>query len=200
MKALVIVLVAGCASALLSGVGHAQQAESDAAGQVAMQKAIEFMTPGPEHALLKHRVGKWTAKIQMWSAPGATPIVAEGTSVVEPIMGGRYLRDTTKSDFQGQPFEGSSIVGYDKLKKKFVSVWIDNFGTGFTTSTGKYDKATKTFRYATTAPDVQLGAYKRIRTLERIVSQDEWVMEIYDTTAAGKEFLMMKAVYKRVKS
>ncbi len=206
MRKTTIVLVAGCVSALtlaaLSlGVAHAQQSPKEDAGQdVAMQKAIAYMTPGPEHELLKYKVGKWTVKMQMWTAPGTAPIASQGTAEVELILGGRYLRDTTKSDFQGQAFEGRSFTGFDKLKKKFVSVWIDNFGTGFTTSTGIYDKATKTFHYATTAPDAQLGEYKRTRTVERIVSADEWVMEMYNTTADDKEFLMMKAVYKRVKS
>ena len=49
------------------------------------------------------------------------------------------------------------------------------------------------------SPDVALGEYKRTRTIERIVSDDEWVTEMYDTTPDGKEFLMMKGTYKRAR-
>jgi len=47
----------------------------------------------------------------------------------------------------GMPFEGIGINGYDNLKKKFVSTWIDNMGTMIVMSTGTFDPATKTFTY-----------------------------------------------------
>lgn len=166
-----------------------------------MEKWIDFMTPGAEHELLKQRVGKWKVKMQMWAAPDAEAMTSEGTSEINLIMDGRYLSGTTRSSFQSQSFEGRSLIGFDKLKKRFVSVSIDNFGTGFVISTGTYDKATKTFTYASMSPDIALGDYKRTKTLERNVSQDEWVLEVYDTTKDdGKEFLTFKAVYTRDKS
>ena len=44
-------------------------------------------------------------------------------------------------------FKGMGIEGYDNAKKKFVSSWIDNMGTGIQFSEGTYDPATKTFTY-----------------------------------------------------
>lgn len=193
-------LLAGCVSLLLLGTGQAQQAQEETVDQEAsMQKWIAFMTPGVEHEVLKQKVGTWTVEMEMRTAPDAPAIVFSGTAEAKLVMGDRYLKDTIKCDFQGQPFEGSGTTGFDKLKKKYVSVWIDNFGTGFTISSGTYDTATKTFQYATMSPDIELGEYKRTRTVERIVSNDQWVAEMYNTTADGKEFLTMKAVYKRVK-
>jgi hypothetical protein len=43
------------------------------------------------------------------------------------------------------------------------------------------------------------GKYKKGRTVERILNEDQWVMEMYDTTPDGKEFLTMKGTYTRVK-
>ncbi len=189
-------------SLIVFGVAAARAQEtqqSEAVAPEAMAKWIEFMTPGAEHDLLKYKVGKWTLKIEMWTAPGEPATTSEGISEGTLIMGGRYLMDNTKSSIQGNPFEGIGITGYDKLKKRFVSVWIDNLGTGFTISSGTYDEATKTYNYTTMSPDVAVGEYKRTRTTERIVSDDQWVVEMYDTTADGKEFLMMKGMYARVK-
>jgi hypothetical protein len=149
--------------------------------------------------MLQQRVGRWTVTMQMWPAPGADVIASTGTSEVKSIMGGRYLTHTTRGSFQDQPFEGVSIVGFDKLKKKFVSVWIDNFGTGFTVSTGSYDEAKREFHYSTMSPDVPSGQYKRTRTVERVVGADEWILEMFDTTPAGTEYKSMMAVYRRVK-
>ena len=124
MSKSMIVLMAGCVSVCLMGVGYAQQSPGDNAEQEAsVQKWIAFMTPGVEHEVLKQKVGTWTVTMEMRTAPDAPAIVAKGTSEAKLVMGDRYLQDTIKSDIQGQPFEGSGTTGYDKLKKKFVSVW-----------------------------------------------------------------------------
>ena len=189
-----------CLLLCIGGIAQTQETKPTKADEEAiMKKWMEFMTPGAEHELLKFKEGKWTFKMEMWAAPGAEPSVSEGTSEVKPIMGGRYLLDTTKSNFNNMPFEGLGIVGYDNILKKFVSVWIDNMGTGLLQGTGTYDQATKTYTYTTMMPDVVKGTYTKGRTVERTVNENEWVMEMYDKTPDGKEFLAMKGVYTRVK-
>ncbi|MHB8972838.1 MAG: DUF1579 domain-containing protein [Pirellulaceae bacterium] len=193
-------LVALCLSVCVSGLAQAQESKTESAEQEAiMKKWIEFMTPGAEHELLKYKEGQWKVKLEMRVAPGAPATLSEGTSEMKLILGGRYLVDTTKGTYNNMPFEGMGIVGYDKLKKKFVSVWIDNMGTGLLPGTGTYDAATKTYTYTTLSPDVASGDYKRGRTVERIVSENEWALEMYDTTPDGKEFVTMKGVYTRRK-
>jgi hypothetical protein len=184
---------------LMIRCGNAQEpADGSAGAEQVMQKWIEFMTPAAEHELLKQRVGNWKVRMEMRTAPGATPTVSEGTATVSLVMGGRYIVDDTRSTIQGQDFQGHSITGFDKLKQKFVSVWIDNFGTGFTISSGTYDDDTKCFTYATMSPNIEAGDYKRTRTVERIVGPDQWVMEMYNTSADGQEFISLQAVYRRV--
>jgi hypothetical protein len=193
-------LVAVCLCVCVRGVASAQESKTASADQEAiMAKWMEFMTPGAEHELLKYKEGNWKMKMEMWVTPGTEPTVTEGTSEMKLIMGGRYLLDTTKSTYNNMPFEGMGIVGYDKLKKKFVSVWIDNMGTGLLPGTGTYDPASKTYSYTTMAPDVTAGDYKQGRTVERIVNENEWVVEMYDTTPDGKEFVTLKGVYTRVR-
>ncbi len=188
-------VIATCAAQLIAQ----ESSERGADSQKVMQKWIEFMTPGAEHELLKYKVGKWTMKVELRTGPDQPATTSEGTSEMKLIMGGRYLMDNTKSNFQGNPFEGLGLTGYDNLKKRFVSVWIDNLGTGFTISSGTYDESTKTYKYTTMSPDVVSGQYKRTRTTEHVVNDDQWVAEMYDTAPDGKEFLMMKATYTRVK-
>lgn len=164
-----------------------------------MKKWMEFMTPGAEHKLLKYKEGRWKLHVEMWVSPDAKPTISEGTSEMKLIMGGRYLMDSTRSTYNGMAFEGMGIVGYDNLKKKFVSIWIDNMGTGISPGEGTYDEATKTYTYTTQAPDVVSGNYKAGRSTERIINDNEWIVETYDTAPDGKEFLTMKGYYTRVK-
>jgi hypothetical protein len=164
-----------------------------------MKKWVEFMTPGAAHEQLDGRVGTWNVSMEIWSAPGASPTVSEAVSEVKWIMGRRYLLDATKGNYSGLPFEGLGMTGYDNLKQKFVLVWVDNMGTGMMTGSGTYDAATKTYTFATLAPDVVGGTDKPGRLVERIVSDNQWVMEMYDTTPEGQEFVTLKAVYTRGK-
>jgi hypothetical protein len=178
------------------------QAQDAAAGidqEEMMKKWQAFMTPGEEHALLKEREGTWNMTIKMWMDPSAPPTVSEGSSVVKMIMGGRYLVDHTKSTFDGMPFEGMSIVGYDNMKKKFVSNWIDNMGTGILSGHGTYDESTKTFNYEMKGPDVMTGKYEKMRSIEKLLSKDEWVTEMFRVLPDGKEIKSMEITYKRAK-
>jgi hypothetical protein len=109
------------------------------------------------------------------------------------------LVDHTKSTFDGMPFEGMSIVGYDNMKKKFVSNWIDNMGTGILSGHGTYDESTKTFNYEMKGPDVMTGKYEKMRSIEKLLSKDEWVTEMFRVLPDGKEIKSMEITYKRAK-
>ncbi len=174
------------------------QAQETAVDEEELMKRWEaFMTPGDNHALLKKREGNWELTIKMWMDPSAPPTVSTGTSVVKMIMGDRYLVDHTKSTFNGMPFEGMAIVGYDNMQKKFVSNWIDNMGTGFLLGYGTYDESTKTFTYEMMGPDLMSGKYEKMRSVEKIISDDQWVTEMVRVMPDGKEIKSMEVTYKR---
>lgn len=192
----------GCLVLLTMGIqpGIAQDTESSGAelgDEELMQAWVDFMTPGPQHERLKQRVGNWTVRIETWSGPEAASMVSQATAEAELMMGGRYLATTIEGSFQDQEFHGKSILGYDKLKEKFVSIWIDNFGTGFVISTGTYDESSQVFEYAMMSPDVESGQYKRTRHVEKMLGDDKWVTEVYDAAGGGAEFLTMRATYER---
>ena len=135
----------------------------------------------------------------MWMVPGAPPQVSDGTSEMRMIMGGRFLEDVTTSTYNGMPFEGRGISGYDNLKKKFVYVWIDNTGTGIMVGKGTYDPKTRSFVYFTEGPDLMTGKMKTYRGVETMIDADNWKSEMFEKRPDGKEFKSMEAVYKRKK-
>lgn len=114
-------------------------------------------------------------------------------------MDGRYVEDTTESEFMGQPFHGKGLVGYDNLKKKYVSTWIDNAGTGVMTGEGTYDASRKTWNYTSESPDVMTGKYIKTRAVEKIVDNDHWTMQMYQPGPDGREFVGLEIHYTRVR-
>lgn len=107
----------------------------DAASQAAMQEMMKFATPGPMHELLRSFAGTWKTSSKTWMGPGE-PTLAEGVCKRDMIIGGRFLQSTYTGNMMNMPFEGMELLGFDQKKNEFVSVWIDNMGTGMMMSTG----------------------------------------------------------------
>jgi hypothetical protein len=196
----VAVFTLSLASVLARSAAEGQKEPAMSAEEQAMMANWNaYMTPGEEHKLLAQRAGSWSAKVTMWMAPGAPPQVSEGTSEMRMIMGGRYLEDVTTSTFNGMPFEGRGISGYDTLKKKFVFAWIDNMGTGIMVGKGTYNPKTRSFASVSEGPDLMTGKVKTLRGLDTIIDADNWKAEMFDKGPDGKEFKSMEIVYKRKK-
>jgi Protein of unknown function (DUF1579) len=188
----------------LTSLAAAQQAGGQAKmspeEQAMMAKWMEFATPGEHHKLLAQRVGTWHMKVSQWMAPDAPPVTSEGTSVCTSILDGRYFEDVSTGTFQGMPFHGRGLTGYDNLKKKYLSIWVDNLGTGIMVSEGDYDPKTKSFTFVGSGPDPIAGTYKPMKSVETWVSADESRMEMFGPGPDGKGWSkMMEIVYTRTK-
>lgn len=166
----------------------------------AMRTMMEAGTPGPQHAMLAKSDGKWAAETTMWSAPDAPPVKGTGTSVNKMVYGGRFQESTFKSDFMGQPFEGSSTTGYDNTKKVFTSTWIDNMSTAPMYMEGTWDEATKTIHFKGKMICPANGKECDMRETYKMVDDNTQVMEMYGPDMqTGKEYKNMEIKFTRVK-
>lgn len=164
----------------------------------AMMKAWnDYMTPGEPHKLLAAQNGKWEGKVTMWMSPDAPPTESKGTVVNRMVLGGRYQEGKFTGNFNGMPFEGQSIVGYDNTKKVFVSTWIDNMGTGIMTVEGPWDAASKSITFTGEMIDPMTGKKCKLREIMTFVDDKTQKMEMYNTMAGTKEYKSMEIVYTR---
>lgn len=172
-----------------------------------MAQMMELSKPGENHKLLGELAGTWNFTVKMWMDPSSsTPEESKGTATRREMMGGRfYIMDVTgKMDMPGpdgkkksMEFKGMSIEGYDNVKKKFTSAWIDNMGTMILTSEGTYDAATKSFTYNAEC-DMMPGMHVKIREVIKIVDKDHHNFEWYEDRG-GKEVKTMEIAYTRKK-
>ncbi|MEO6405595.1 MAG: DUF1579 domain-containing protein [Ferruginibacter sp.] len=153
-----------------------------------------YMTPGEPHKLLASWDGTWTGDIKMWMAPGAPPQVTKGTAVNKMILGGRYQHSTHSSLMMGMPFEGEATTGYDNTKKKFVSSWIDNMGSGVMTMEGDWDESTKTLTLVGKCIDPMAGNGREmtVKQTQKVIDQNTQLVEMFSPGPDGKEFKMME--------
>lgn len=183
------------AAAAMSAVMLTQQAILG--GEKKEDPFAKFPKPGPEHKLLAGFQGAWTCNVKSWFGPGE-PKESKGTMARTMIMDGRYLQEKFTGDFLGMKFQGMGLMGYDANKKKYVSAWIDNFGTGISTMQGSYDAEAKSITMLGEEDNPTMGGKMKTRDVLTIVDQDEQKLEMYRTPLkSGKEHKVMEITFKR---
>ncbi|HYE55474.1 MAG TPA: DUF1579 domain-containing protein [Chitinophagaceae bacterium] len=163
-----------------------------------MQAWMAYATPGDMHAMLAKNNGTWTTEMTMWMTPDAPPQKSTGTMTNKMIYDGRYQQSTYKGDFGGMPFEGTSIMAYDNAKKKFVSTWYDNMGTGLMTMEGTHD-GNNTITFTGTSVDPTNGKECTMRETFTQIDENTQKMEMYSKYKGGKEYKTMEITLKRKK-
>ena len=156
--------------------------------------------PGPQHEILKDMAGTWkTEMTSYWENP-EEPAVSEGVSEIKLVMDGRFAVEHFKSEYEGKPFNGMGIFGYDNAKKKYVSTWLDNMSTGIMHSEGTYDESTKTLTMLGSS-STPMGDMK-MKMENKNVSKDKAVFTMYTYVPgeSGKmeEVKAMEIVYTRM--
>jgi hypothetical protein len=174
--------------------------------QKMMAQMMELSKLNDNHKLLASLAGSWTYSLKSWIDPKAPPTESKGTATRKAIMDGRFF----VGDFNGKfkmpgadgkmkdmDFKGMSIEGYDNVKQKFFSSWVDNMGTGTMMSEGTYDPATKTFTY-TGEYEATPGMKSAVRETLKINDKDHHDFEFYEDRGQG-EMKSMEISYTRKK-
>ena len=152
-----------------------------------MMKAWQaYMTPGKEHAMMAKSNGNWKEELTMWMAEGAPAEKHTSTCTNKMIMNGLYQQSVHKGNMNGMPFEGVSTMGYDNAKKKYVSTWIDNMGSGIMYTEGTYDSTNKMLTMTGNVMDPLTGKPMDVRQTMTFIDDKTEMMEMYETKG-GKE-------------
>jgi hypothetical protein len=187
-------------AAMLLVIGNTFSAAGSPLSQEEMNKRwMAYATPSDGHKHLEFFVGTWKGDVKMWMEPNGKPMETVQTAEGKLIMGGRYLEAHIKGKYQDMPFEGRQLVGYDNMKKEFLTHWIDNMGTGFYPSSGSLDKTGKTRSESGVWVCPITGSDLNVRIITRILDKDKFSMEMYTSggIVGDKEFKNMEAVYTR---
>jgi hypothetical protein len=170
-----------------------------------MKQMMEMAKLNENHKLLADLAGTWSYTVKMM-APGETPSTSTGTLTRKPVMNGRFFvgeysgtmkmpgADGKMKDFT---FKGMSLEGYDNVKQKFVSSWVDNMGTGIMDSEGSYDPATKTFTYNGEVEPVP-GMKMPVREVIKVTDKNHHTFEWYENRG-GQDVKTLEIDYTRKK-
>lgn len=167
-------------------------------GKQILEDAEKAAEPGKHHANLKPLVGTWNVVLRRRRTPDAPWEESTSTAGYEWIMGSRFLLQKVRGKWaDNQPFEGMGILGYDRVRRKHTSVWVDNSGTVAATSEGTCNQSGNVITLYREYTDPMTGGTKRERSVLRITSNNEHVFEIHETGPEGQEFQSFEMTYTR---
>lgn len=149
---------------------------------------------GENHGQLQKKVGAWTVETKAWMGPGP-PQVSSGTAEYRSTMGGRFVIEEFAGTVAGKPFLGHGIEGYDNVKKRFVSVWIDSMSTAIRTGEGTAGAGGVT-TMTMTSLDPATRRPATLRMVTRWEGDDRFVEEFF-AMHGDKEVKTMEIAFTR---
>ena len=168
--------------------------------QMMMKEMEKASRPGEQHKMLADLKGKWTYTSKFWQSADAKPEESTGMSTMKMIMDGRYLQQEATGKMMGKTYTGMGLIGYDNVKQRFETLWIDNMGTSMMKGIGQYDTQTKTLsdkgEFSCPMTKSKTAEY---RSEMKIVDSKNMTYTMYGKgmTGEGEEFKMMELTYKR---
>jgi hypothetical protein len=188
------------AAALIAGLGLANDNASqkvDPKMEEMMKKAEAACTPGAAHKLLEPLIGDWNAEVKFWMAPDEPPTISKGTAKSTWTLKDRFVQQEFSGEFMGKPFRGIGFTGYDNVRQKYRSVWIDDMSTTMVTSEGDADTGGKVITFGGDYACAMTGEkHKESKQIYRILSRDKHIFEMHDP-ARGDNSKTMEITYTR---
>lgn len=193
MKSFAILFTAALSVACNSTVTYDMPSEEQM-----MAMMMEAGTPGPQHALLMSLAGTYDVAMTNYMAPGAPGEAMTATAVFAPSMDGRLITEDFQADFQGMPFQGRLVMGYDNVTRRWWNLWNDNMSTGYMLAHGAYttDDAIAT---GGLVRDLITPQGRPTRSVLAGIGSDHVQFTMWDTGPDGHEYVVMEGAYTRRK-
>ena len=178
-------------------LGTENMQKQDPTMEEMMKKAEAACAPGTAHQALEPLIGEWNVEVKTWMAPDAPPNVSRGTAKSIWTLKGRFVQQEFSGELMGQPFHGINFTGYDNVREKYRSVWIDDMSTTMVVSEGEADEEGKVITLGGSYACAMTGEKEKATTqVLRILSRDKHVFEMHDPSR-GENSKVMEITYSR---
>jgi len=154
--------------------------------------------PGPHHAHLAKVAGTWDATVEHFGPPGTPPQVSKAVEVNTLDSSGLWLISDFKGQFQGQPFQGHGMSGYDADKGRYTGVWADSMSTTVMLTQGSCDGTGRIRTMTSEGPGMD-GKMTTWKMVDEEKGADARVFTMSTPGPGGKDQVMMKITYTRRK-
>jgi Protein of unknown function (DUF1579) len=160
---------------------------------------MKYGTPGKEHEIFKSMEGKFDADVTMQMPGSPSPEKSTGTSTNKLIYDGRYLHADYSGTMMGKPFKGAGLWAYDKLKQKYMSLWIDDMSTMVMVAEGAADSSGKVITVKSKCMDPMKGKEIDMKQVLTVIDNDHHTYEAYQSDDGKDETKSVTIKYTRAK-
>jgi len=113
--------------------------------------------------------------------PDQPPQVSRAKSSVSWTLDGRFVEEEFHGQMMGQDFTGRLLLGFDNIKQKFRSVWVDDKHTSMFTSEGRGDTGNKTITLEGRADCAVTGRRDvPMKQILHLLSPEKHVLEMFN--------------------
>jgi hypothetical protein len=177
----------GCACGEEMDEGCGEQEEAPAGGMP------PWMQLTKEHKDFEKMAGHWDAVVDF------TPMgmgKSNGSATTRVILDGRFVQQQFKGTAMGRPFEGLLHIGYDTVRKQYVSTWMDSGSPFLYVSRGtmKDGELTMTGK----EPNPRGEGLVDSTTVTKWINDDQYTLTFY-TTVDGQKVRTGVITYTRRK-
>ncbi|MDH3591934.1 MAG: DUF1579 domain-containing protein [Planctomycetota bacterium] len=123
--------------------------------------------------------GDWIVEMEFMMGPGKV-LKSTGVAKFEPVMGGRYMKQSFSCAMDGMAYTGMGFHGYDVIAKEHVSIWLDNQSTYMGLSRGTATEMKGI------GPSHILGKLAPYKHVFKHTDDNNMTMEFWDTMPDGK--------------
>ncbi|MBL8695462.1 MAG: DUF1579 family protein [Planctomycetes bacterium] len=145
--------------------------------------------PTKEHAFLTKRVGTFDCVLHVGGQ------ASKGVETVRAI-GGFWVVADFECNFNGRPFKGHNIMGYDQEKKVYTSHWVDAWNPIMSVSVGNLEGKNLVMEGDEFNP---AGEKVRMMHITEIIDDDNSIHWMYEKSKGKEDPMLMKIEYKRRK-
>ncbi len=189
--------------AMSAAIADNHQATGESASDPAMEmmKRMQERTALTEHhENLRQYVGKYDLDIKMW-LPGAPPISSKGSAEISWAIKDRWLVNRAKGVMMGQSYESFSLHGYDSYAKNNVSATVSSMDNSLNVTRGVIVDPTGKLavEYGTLNEYLTDELNKPLKTVFRSITEDQFVLEIWDLGVGEAGIKVVEYTYNRVK-
>ena len=136
-------------------------------------EGMPIAKPGPEHGILKKMAGTWTAEADFMG------MKETGTYERKLAMNGLWLLSEYEGKMMGTPFVGHEITGWDPMKKKYVSCWVDSASTSMSIMEGTWDPSSKSMTLTGASTDPMSGDEMAMINVTRMPDDDHMIFDMH---------------------
>ena len=152
-----------------------------------------------KHQFFKKLVGKWEGTATTYFKPNELGDESPIKGSITEILGGLFLLHEYESTLMGNEMLGLAIYGYNKNKNQFEVAWVDSQHMGseimFSSAKNTENKFSVLGHY-TGQDENDVWGWKTILELK---GSENLVIQHFNITPDGQEYLGVNIDYKKVK-